>query len=227
MAATKPAIEIETAANPTLSVIWLHGLGADGNDFVPIIPELGLPKGTAIRFIFPNAPVIPVSINGGYLMPAWYDILTLDGNSRVVDEAGIIATRNLVRALITQENARGIPTERIVIAGFSQGGAIAYTTGLTHPQKLAGIIALSTYIPSASLINTEFNQANQNTPIFAAHGRQDDVVRLSMGEAARDTVQQLGCRIVWHTYHMAHSVNLEEIKAIGAWLVERATEKME
>jgi len=225
MPAAKPPIEIETAAHPTLSVIWLHGLGADGNDFVPIIPELGLSNDTAIRFIFPNAPVIPVSINGGYRMPAWYDILTLDSNSRVVDEAGIIASRNLVRALITQENARGIPSERIVIAGFSQGGAIAYTTGLTHPQKLAGIIALSTYIPSATLIKTEFDAANQNTPIFAAHGRQDDVVSLSMGESARDTVQALGCSITWHTYHMAHSVNLEEIKAIGKWLVERVNEK--
>ncbi len=152
MVDARTEVEIETAPNPTFTVIWLHGLGADGNDFVPIVPELGLPKSAAVRFIFPHAEQMPVTINGGYRMPAWYDILSLDGSNRKIDEAGILATRNRIRALITRENARGIPCERIVLAGFSQGGSMAYTIGLTQPEKLAGIMPLSAYLPAPDLL---------------------------------------------------------------------------
>ncbi len=215
---TSTEIEIETAPNPTFCVIWLHGLGADGNDFAPIVPELQLPKSTAVRFIFPHAAHMAVTINGGYHMPAWYDILSLDGNQREIDEAGILATRHRIRALITRENARGIATNRIVIAGFSQGGAMAYTLGLTHPERLAGIMSLSAYIPAPDLIKIEFDPINRDAPIFAGHGLNDDVVLLSMGMDAKDQVQQLGCSVGWHTYPMEHSVCIEEIREIGVWL---------
>ena len=221
MVDARTEVEIETAVNPTFTVIWLHGLGADGNDFVPIVPELGLPKTAAVRFIFPHAEHMPVTINGGYRMPAWYDILSLDGSNRKIDEAGILATRNRIRALITRENARGIPCERIVLAGFSQGGAMAYTIGLTHPEKLAGIMPLSAYLPAPDLLKNEFSTVNRDTPIFAGHGTHDDVVLLPMGTDARDQVQALGCTIEWHTYPMAHSVCIEEIRDIGKWLIAR------
>ncbi len=212
-------IERETGANPDFSVIWLHGLGADGNDFVPVVPELGLPSGTAVRFVFPNAPVMPVTINGGYVMPAWYDILSLDGSRRDVDETGIRASREAIRALIARENARGIACSRIVLAGFSQGGAMAYTIGLTHPERLAGIIALSAYLPSPDLVRDELAEANRQTPIFAGHGSHDDIVAVELGAEARDRVQALcGQAPEWHTYAMPHSVCLEEIADIGEWL---------
>lgn len=213
----------ETAPNPDFSVIWLHGLGADGNDFVPVIPELGLPADAAVRFVFPTAPSIPVTINGGYVMPAWYDILALDGEQREVDTAGIRASRAAVRALIAAENARGIPCSRIVLAGFSQGGAIAWHAGLTHEMPLAGIIALSTYLPAPDLVRAELNPACLTTPLFAAHGRHDDVVPLSMGRAAVAEVEALGGQVAWQDYPMAHNVSLDELKAIGAWLRDRLT----
>lgn len=216
-----PAIEIETAPNPVFSVIWMHGLGADGSDFVPVVPELGLPESAAIRFIFPHAPAIPVTCNGGYVMPAWYDIYSLDEAGRQVDENGIRQSREAVRALVARENARGVPSHRIVLAGFSQGGAIAYTAALTHPEPLAGVIALSTYIPSASLIDAEATAANANTPVFAAHGTEDDVVPLTLGTRARDYLTARGQPVAWHTYRMPHSVCLEEIADIGHWLRER------
>ena len=210
----------ETAKNPTLTVIWLHGLGADGNDFVPIVPELKLPEDCAVRFLFPTAPSIPVTINGGFVMPAWYDILSLDGDQRQVDEVGILKSRELVRQLITEQNAVGIPNHRIVIAGFSQGGAIAWTTALTHPEPLAGIIALSTYLPSPTLIERELNADNLKLPMLAAHGSHDDVVPMSMGMQARDTIESLGGRVEWRAYPMAHAVCLEEIRHIGQWLTQ-------
>jgi phospholipase/carboxylesterase len=216
-----PAIEIETAPGPTCAVIWMHGLGADGNDFVPVVPELGLPDAPAIRFIFPHAPAIPVTCNGGYVMPAWYDIYSLDEAGRQVDEAGIRHSREAIRALIARENARGVPAARIVLAGFSQGGAIAYTTALTHPETLAGVIALSTYIPSVDLLAAEATPANAATPILAAHGTHDDVVPLALGTRARDFVASRGHPVDWHTYPMAHSVCLEEIADIGRWLQTR------
>lgn len=211
-----PAIELETADNPQFSVIWMHGLGADGSDFVPVVPELGL-DGYAVRFIFPHAPMIPVTCNGGYVMRAWYDIISLDINSRKIDDAGIIASRQAIRRLITRENQRGIPNHRIFIAGFSQGGAVAYATALTHPEKLAGIIALSTYIPNPALA-AEFTEANKATPIFAAHGTDDDVVSFQLGVAARELLIQHGYALEWQDYPMPHSVCIEEIEAIGKWL---------
>lgn len=214
-------IERETAPNPTLSVIWLHGLGADGNDFVPVIPELGLPADAAVRFIFPTAGSIPVTINGGYVMPAWYDILSLDGDQREVDEAGIRASRDIVRDLIARENARGIPCSRIVLAGFSQGGAIAWIAGLTHADPLAGILALSTYLPSPALLRDELNADCLRTPIFAAHGSHDDVVPPSMGRAACDVVTALGGQVAWQQYAMAHAVCMDELDDIGTWLRAR------
>ncbi|SDC76013.1 phospholipase/carboxylesterase [Cupriavidus sp. YR651] len=216
-----PAIEIETAPNPAFSVIWMHGLGADGSDFVPVVPELGLPDAPAVRFIFPHAPAIPVTCNNGYVMPAWYDIYSLDEAGRRADEAGIRASRDAIRALIARENARGVPTDHIVLAGFSQGGAIAYTTALTHPETLAGVVALSTYMPSTDLIAAEATQANAATPVFAAHGTQDDVVPLALGARARDFLIAREQPVTWHTYPMPHSVCLEEIAEIGAWLHAR------
>ncbi len=221
MTDTLPALEVETAPNPDFSVIWLHGLGADGSDFVPVVPELGLPESAAVRFVFPHAPTMPVTINNGYVMRAWYDIVAIDGGTRHADEGGIRASREIVRKLIARENARGVPTSRIVLAGFSQGGAIAYIAGLTHPEPLAGIIALSTYIPAPALLASEFDAVNRNTPIFAAHGSQDGVVPPQLGELARDTLQELRCPVEWHTYPMPHSVCIEEIVEIGKWLTAR------
>ena len=211
-------LEIETKASPEFAVIWMHGLGADGSDFVPVIPELGLRSKAGIRFIFPNAPEMPVTCNGGYVMPAWYDIISLDSTSRVVDEAGILRTREQIRRLIQRENQRGIPTSRIVLAGFSQGGAIAYTTALTHPEKLAGIIALSTYIPSQRLIENELTAAIAGLPIFAAHGTEDDVVAPELGARARDFLIGKDFPVSWREYSMPHSLCVEEILDIGKWL---------
>lgn len=216
-----PAIEIETAPRPAYSIIWLHGLGADGSDFAGVIPQLGLEAGPGVRFVFPRAPQIPVTCNGGYVMPAWYDIISLDVKSRTVDEAGIIASRRAIRRLIERENQRGVPCSRIVLAGFSQGGAVAYTTALTHPEPLAGIVALSTYIPSPKLLEDGASVANLVLPIFAAHGSEDDVVGLELGIRARDFLTRRGYRLEWHEYPMPHSVCLEEIREIGRWLGDR------
>ena len=214
-------IEIETGIPPRFSVIWLHGLGADGSDFVPVVPELGLNNDQAVRFIFPHAPMAPVTCNGGYIMRSWYDIISLDASHREIDEAGILASCQTIRALITRENQRGIPSPRIFLAGFSQGGAVAYTTALTHPDKLAGLIALSTYIPSPRLLAGDASNANKAIPIFAAHGTMDGVVVPELGVAARDVLQQNGYALEWHDYPMTHSVCIEEIKDIGAWLKAR------
>ena len=211
-------LELETTDSPEFAVIWMHGLGADGSDFVPVIPELGLQTEIGIRFIFPNAPEMPVTCNGGYVMPAWYDIISLDSTSRVVDEAGILHTREQIRQLILRENQRGIPTSRIVLAGFSQGGAIAYTTALTHPERLAGIIALSTYIPSQALIESELSPAHAGLPIFAAHGTEDDVVAPELGIRARDYLIGKGYPVSWREYPMPHSLCIEEVLDIGEWL---------
>lgn len=216
-----PAIEIETAPDPRCAVIWMHGLGADGSDFAPVVPELRLPASPGVRFIFPHAPAIPVTCNGGYVMPAWYDIYSLDEAGRRADEAGIQASCDAIRALVARENARCIPCSRIVLAGFSQGGAIAYAAGLTHTEPLAGIVALSTYIPAPAALAAQANAANATTPVFAAHGTQDDVVSLQLGVAARDFIQARQHPLTWQTYPMGHSVCLEEIVAIGAWLAER------
>lgn len=213
-----PAIEIETAAMPRFSVIWMHGLGADGSDFEAIVPELGLEDGPGVRFIFPHAPHIPVTCNGGYIMPAWYDIVSLDSSSRTVDVAGLLRSRQAIRRLIEQENRRDVPCARVFLAGFSQGGAVAYTTALTHPEALAGVIALSTYLPATQLIEEEATSANRAVPVFAAHGTEDDVVSPELGIRARDFLTGHGYRVEWHEYPMPHSVCLEEVQEIGRWL---------
>ncbi|WP_050475792.1 alpha/beta hydrolase [Herbaspirillum rhizosphaerae] len=212
-------IEIETAPNPAAAVIWLHGLGADGNDFVPIVRELDLSGSQPIRFIFPTAPTMPVTVNGGYVMRAWYDIFGPDLVRRE-DEPGLRASQAMVEALIAKEKARGIPAERIVLAGFSQGCAMTLQTGLRHPEKLAGLMCLSGYLPLAGTIAAESNAANQATPIFMAHGRQDPVVVMQRAEQSRNLLNTLGYQIEWHEYPMQHSVCLEEIEDIGRWLAQ-------
>jgi phospholipase/carboxylesterase len=214
-------IEIETAPDPEFAVILMHGLGADANDFVSLVPELRLQDAPAVRFVFPNAPEIAVTANNGYVMRAWYDILSFQGINRRVDEAGIEASCGAVRELIAQQNARGIPTEKIFLAGFSQGGAMTYSAGLTHPEKLAGLIVLSGYVPSTSVIDAAFSEANRDTPIFAAHGTADDVLPLRLGEEARDFALAHRCPVEWHTYPMPHSVCIEEIEALRDWLAKQ------
>ena len=215
-----PAIEIETRPNPSHAVIWLHGLGADGNDFVPIVPELGLPADTAIRFVFPHAPRRPITVNGGYIMRGWYDIAALDDGAPA-DKAGILESAAAIRKLIERENTRGVPSRRIVLAGFSQGGAMAYTVGLSHAESLAGIVALSAYIPAPATLEANLSAANRSTPLFAAHGTDDDILPLQMGERARALLERLGFAVEWHTYPMPHSVSPPEIAALGAWLRQR------
>ena len=212
-----PSIELDTAPNPGASVIWLHGLGADGNDFVPMVPELGLPRSKPTRFIFPHAPVRAVTINNGFRMRAWYDIAAADLVNRA-DLAGVRDSQALIEALIAREKTRGVPAERIVLAGFSQGGAIALYTGLRHAERLAGIIALSTYVVAVDKLATEASAANSGLPIFMAHGTADPVVRPEWGEASRRALEAAGYPVEWHTYGMPHSVCMEEIVAIGAWL---------
>jgi phospholipase/carboxylesterase len=214
-----PAIELETAPGPAASVIWLHGLGADGNDFVPIVPELGLPPAPAVRFIFPHAPVRAVTINNGMRMRAWYDIAAADLNNRA-DIAGVRQSTEQVEALIAREKARGVPAARIVLAGFSQGGAIALYAGLRHAERLAGILALSTYLVQVDKLPAEAAAANRDAPIFMAHGTADPVVRFEWGVASRRALEGNGNPVEWHQYPIEHSLCLEEVRAIGAWLAK-------
>lgn len=210
-------IEVATSDQPSTAVIWMHGLGADGNDFVPIVRELDLSGCPGIRFVFPHAETMPVTINNGYVMRAWYDILGMDLVRRE-DEAGLRASQGRINDLIAREVARGIPTERIVLAGFSQGCAMTLQTGLRHPQKLAGLICLSGYLPLAASLAAERSDANRQTPIFMAHGRGDGVVTINRAEASRDLLKELGYAVEWHDYLMPHSVCEEEISDIGTWL---------
>jgi phospholipase/carboxylesterase len=216
-----PTIEIITREPVQASVIWLHGLGADGNDFAGIVPELALPAALGVRFVFPHAPLRPVTINGGYVMRAWYNIATLD-LSQAQDADGIHASAQALAALITHEQSRGVPASRIVLGGFSQGGAIALQTGLRFPQRLAGIMALSTYLPLAETLAEEAHSANAKLPVFIGHGRDDNVVPLSLAESTRDILAAKNYAVSWHDYPMAHSVCLPELRAIGAWLAARA-----
>jgi phospholipase/carboxylesterase len=212
-----PPIEIETQPSPTHAVIWLHGLGADGNDFAPIIPQLALPADSAIRFIFPHAPQRPVTCNAGYVMRAWYDIYSLDSLDRE-DSKGLEQARDIVDTLIRREMARGIPPQRIVLMGFSQGGAVALYAGLRYPQTLAGIGGLSCYLPMQSTTAEQLHPANRHTPIFLAHGQYDPVVRYLLGERTYHWMQQNQLPVSWHEYAMEHSVCLEEIDDIAQWL---------
>ena len=213
-------IEIETAPNPTATVIWMHGLGADGNDFAPMVPELRLGSAPAIRFVFPHAPMIPVTINNGYVMRAWYDVSygDLEGKSRQADEKGVRASQAEIEKLIVREVARGIRANKIVIAGFSQGGAIALHTGLRHAAPLAGIMALSTYLPAPHTLPAEAAAANRDIALFYAHGSDDQVIPIAMAETSRQTLSAAGYAVDWHEYPMQHSVCLEEIRDISAWL---------
>ena len=211
-------IEIETAPNPTASVIILHGLGADGNDFVPIAQEFDLSSIGPVRFIFPSAPTRPVTINGGYVMRAWYDILGSD-IARVEDDAGLRASQALVDALIANERARGIPAARIVLAGFSQGCAMTFMAGLRHPERLAGLLGMSGYLPLAALSASERHAANADVPIFQAHGSADNVIPIERAMASRDALLGLGHPVEWHAYPMAHSVCPQQIVDMNAWLL--------
>ena len=210
-------IEITPGKTPIGSIIWLHGLGADGHDFANIVPDLHLAKELALRFIFPHAPVIPVTINAGYLMRAWYDITGFDLQSRE-DEAGIRRSQQALHDLIEFEKKQGIPTERIILAGFSQGGAIALHTGLRYPEKLAGILALSTYLPLNASLPSEAAVANKDIPIFLAHGNQDNIVSLNYAQLTKQLLENNGHQVEFHTYPMAHSVCAEEIVDIAMWL---------
>ncbi len=216
MPETRDCIELETAPDPSASVIWLHGLGADGADFLPIVDELELPR-APIRFLFPHAPMQPVTINNGYVMRAWYDIVSADLGRRE-DERGVRASQRMVEALIAREEARGTSVDRIVLAGFSQGGAIALQTGLRHPARLAGILALSCYVPIPHTLAAEAHGANRAVPIFMAHGTHDPIVPLAHARRSRELLGQLGYRVEWHEYPMPHSVSPEELVDIGAWL---------
>ena len=209
------AIELETRPNPSHAVIWMHGLGADGSDFVPIVRELKLPP-LGIRFIFPHAPMRPVTINGGFVMRAWYDIVVQD-LVRQEDERGIRESQDLVGQLIDKEIARGIPANRIALAGFSQGGVITLQTGLRYPKRLAGLLALSCYLPLSATLEKERSASNQDVPVFIGHGTADDIVPLQQGLGARDALSKLGYKPEWHQYPMPHSVHPDEIADIGAW----------
>ena len=212
-------IEIETAPNPTATVIVLHGLGADGNDFVPIAQELALQAVGPVRFVFPHAPVIPVTINNGYRMRAWYDILGAELVKRE-DEQGLRSSLAAVEALLAREKERGIAANRTVLAGFSQGCAMALLTGLRHKERLAGIVGLSGYLPLAASTAAERSDANALTPIFLGHGTFDNVVPLARGQQSCELLRSLGHDVSWHTYPMAHSVAMEEIQDLNAWLLQ-------
>jgi phospholipase/carboxylesterase len=213
------SIEIETGPQPTASIVVLHGLGADGNDFVPIAQELRLQDVGPVRFVFPHAPQIPVTINNGYRMRAWYDILGTDLVRRE-DEAGLRASLAQVEALLAREKARGIPASRIVVAGFSQGCAMALLTGLRHGERLAGIVGMSGYLPLAATTAAERSAANALTPVFLAHGSYDNVVVPQRGKDSCALLRELGHDVQWHEYPMAHSVCMEEIQDLNAWLLK-------
>ena len=211
------AIETESAPGPTAAVIWMHGLGADGHDFEPIVPELRLPASLPVRFVFPHAPLRPVTINQGHVMRAWYDIRALAGVRRE-DEAGVRQSARQIEALMERERQRGIAPGRLVLAGFSQGGAMALHVGLRHAERLAGVMALSCYLPLGDTLPTEAAAANRDVPIFWAHGVHDPMLTLAMAEHGRAQVAALGYSIEWHQYAIPHSVSAEEIADVARWL---------
>ncbi|HZX24203.1 MAG TPA: alpha/beta fold hydrolase [Woeseiaceae bacterium] len=213
-------VEIETGSEPAGTVIWLHGLGADGHDFEPVVPELRLPDDLPLRFVFPHAPIRPVTINAGMRMRAWYDIVAIDRRARQ-DEEGIRESAAATVELIEREKERGIPAARIVLAGFSQGGAVAIHTALRYPERLAGLIALSTWMPLGESLAGEGSAANRDLPVFMAHGRQDPMVPVALGEQTREALAAAGYPLDWQTYDMPHAVCPAEIADISAWLQER------
>lgn len=213
---TLESVELESAPQPTASVIWMHGLGADGNDFVPIVDQMNLTRAAHLRFVFPHADAIPVTINGGYVMRAWYDILRPDAVP-AEDEAGLVRSQTQIEALIAREKARGIPAARIVLAGFSQGAAMTLLTGLRHAERLAGLICLSGYLPLATQTAAKRHAANADVPVFMAHGRQDGVIPIARALASRTALEHLGYTVDWHEYPMPHSVCADEIRDLGHW----------
>ena len=217
-------VVLEPATTADAAVIWLHGLGADGYDFVPIVDELRLPPTLAVRFIFPHARPRPVTINNGFVMRAWYDITGL-GPDRKEDDAGIRESAGVVNGYIEQQNARGVATERIVIAGFSQGGAIALQASLRYPERLGGVMALSTYLPLRQTLATEAAPANRDVPILMCHGLRDQMVPATLGQASRDLLQSLGYQVEWQAYPMEHQVCMEEVLDISKWLQARLESK--
>jgi phospholipase/carboxylesterase len=217
MADLLESLEIETAPNPDAAVVWMHGLGADGHDFEPIVPELRLPATTRIRFVFPHAPLRPVTINQGHVMRAWYDVRALAGVRRE-DEAGVRQSARQIEALLARERQRGIAPRRIVIAGFSQGGAMALHVGLRYADRLAGILALSCYLPLSNTLPTEASPANRDVPISWAHGLHDPMIPQAMAEQGREQLAELGYQIDWHQYPIPHSVSAEEIADVARWL---------
>ena len=214
-----PCVELATSAEATHSIVWLHGLGADGNDFANIVPELGV-QDLALRFVFPHAPSIPVTINGGMVMPAWYDILEMDLRRRH-DEEGVRRSAKQVEALVAREVERGVPRSRIVLAGFSQGGAIATHCALRSKEALAGLVALSTYLVCEDSVESEFEEKARGLPVFHAHGTHDPMVAVERGRAARERLEALGLSVEAHEYPMMHQVCLEEIRDLSAWLRKR------
>ncbi len=213
-----PTTEVETGPTPTHAVIWMHGLGADGHDFEPIVQEFNARKFPATRFVFPDAPARPVTVNNGYVMRAWYDIVSLDFTEEREDPLGVKESAQQIEALIARENARGVADSHIVLAGFSQGGAVALYTALRHPQRLAGVLALSTYLPLANTLTAEASAANRDVPIFMAHGHSDGVIPYSFGQQSAALMQGQGYSLSWHGYRMEHTVTLEELRDIEDWL---------
>ncbi len=210
-------ITLEPDSPATACVIWMHGLGADGNDFVPIVPELNLPTGHGVRFVFPNAPTMPVTINGGYVMRAWYDIVSAELDKRA-DESGVRRSQALIEELIADQRSKGIAADRILLAGFSQGGVIALQTGLRHPEKLAGIMALSTYLACADSLGVEASAANRKIPLLMVHGSMDPVISVALAKLSKARLETHGYKVEWHEYGMPHSVCAEEIDDIAAFL---------
>jgi len=210
---------LQTHPQPDASIVWLHGLGADGFDFVPLVRELQALGAPAARYVFPHAPMRPVTINRGYVMRAWYDIVIADIDQRE-DPAGIRQSQTQIEALIERELARGTPRSRIALAGFSQGGAIALQAGLRQPESLAALVVLSAYLPLAASVASESTAAGRATPIFMAHGRDDAVIPVARGRASRDALTALGCRVQWHEYAIPHSVNDDEIRDLAQFLGE-------
>lgn len=219
MKTTLDYVEINPPTKEIGTVIWLHGLGADGHDFVPIVQELNLPSELSLRFVFPHAPLRPITINNGYVMRGWFDIYSLNSLNQY-DQEGIDESVNLLKKLIDKELQRGIPAEKIVLAGFSQGASIALSTGLHYPKSLAGIMALSTYLPNAEKMLAEANSANFTTPIFLVHGTEDNILPYTLGMQLYDILIKYKYLVTWHSYVMTHTVNEEEIGDIAEWLQE-------
>jgi phospholipase/carboxylesterase len=212
-----PAVVVDTGPNPDASVIWLHGLGDTGHGWSAAAPELALPKSLAVRFLFPHAPKIPVTINQGYVMPAWYDLRAADVNARA-DISGVRTSSERIEALVAAERARGVKANRIVLAGFSQGGVIAIYAGLRHAERLGGIVGLSTYVVDPESLPREASEANRDVPIFMAHGTEDPVIRFDWAEASCRILEANGWKVEWHAYRMEHSANQDELRKVGAFI---------